>query len=72
MTAGSESKSVFLGLFLFAVSFGYGGLVKLRETLYKKDLFQSKTLLCPVISIGNITIGGTGKNADDDLYCRTN
>jgi tetraacyldisaccharide 4'-kinase len=61
MTAGSENKSVFFGFFLFAVSFGYGGLVKLRKTLYKKGLFQSKTLLCPVISIGNITIGGTGK-----------
>ena len=61
MTAGSERKSVFLGFFLFAISFGYGGLVKLRETLYKKGLLKSKTLLCPVISIGNITIGGTGK-----------
>jgi len=58
MTAGSENKSVFLGFFLFAVSFGYSGLVKLRETLYKKGLLQSKTLLCPVISIGSITIGG--------------
>lgn len=61
MTAGSERKSVFLGFFLFVVSFGYSALVKLRETFYKKGLLQSETLLCPVISIGNITIGGTGK-----------
>jgi len=48
MTAGSENKSVFFGFFLFAVSFGYGGLVKLRETLYKKGLLQAKTLLRPL------------------------
>jgi tetraacyldisaccharide 4'-kinase len=40
---------------------GYGGLVKLREALYKKAILQSKGLSCPVISVGNITVGGTGK-----------
>ena len=61
MTGGGENRSLFLKSFLFAISIGYGGLVKLREVLYKKGLLQSKRLPCPVISIGNITVGGSGK-----------
>ncbi|MGB2928479.1 MAG: tetraacyldisaccharide 4'-kinase [Desulfobacterales bacterium] len=61
MTGGGESGSLLLKPFLFAISIGYGGIVKLRETLYKKGLLQSKRLPCPVISIGNITVGGSGK-----------
>jgi len=61
MTAGGESRSLFFESFLFAISICYGGLVKLRETLYKKGFLQSKRLPCPVISIGNITVGGSGK-----------
>jgi tetraacyldisaccharide 4'-kinase len=61
MTAGGESRSLFFKSFLFAISIGYGGLVKLRENLYKKGFLQSKRLPCTVISIGNITVGGSGK-----------
>ncbi len=61
MTTRGESRSLFLESFLFAISIGYGGLVKLREVLYKKGLLQSKRLPCPVISIGNLTVGGSGK-----------
>jgi len=61
MTGEEENKSSFLKHFLLAISICYGGLVKLREQLYKKGLLQSKRLSCPVISIGNLTIGGSGK-----------
>jgi tetraacyldisaccharide 4'-kinase len=61
MTGGRESGSLFLTLFLFAISIGYGWIVRLRETLYKKGLLQSKRLPCTVISIGNLTVGGSGK-----------
>jgi len=61
MNARGESRSLFFKSFLFAISIGYGGLVKLREVLYKKGLLQSKRLPCPVISIGNLTVGGSGK-----------
>ncbi len=61
MTSRGESKSLFLESFLFAISIGYGGSVKMREALYKKGVLQSKRLPCPVISIGNITVGGSGK-----------
>jgi len=50
-----------LKYFLYVISKVYGGAVKLRRTFYKKSVLKSKKLSCPVISIGNITVGGTGK-----------
>ena len=46
---------------LFIFSFFYGGLVKLRSAAYQRGMIKSKKLPCKVISIGNITTGGTGK-----------
>ena len=47
--------------FLSMASKVYGGAVKLRRIFYKKAVLKSKRLPCPIISIGNITVGGTGK-----------
>lgn len=46
-----------LGLVSRFYSFGVG----LRNMLYDIGLLPSKTVDCPVVSIGNITSGGTGK-----------
>jgi len=37
-------------------------LVKARQILYKIGLFQSHKISVPVIIVGNITVGGTGKS----------
>ena len=60
MYSGQEKDSIFTS-FLSVISKGYSGIVKVRESLYKKEIFKSKKLPCTVISIGNITVGGTGK-----------
>ena len=39
----------------------YGAFVRLRNVLYESSLLQQRCLKSPVISIGNITTGGTGK-----------
>ncbi len=39
----------------------YGTIVETRNSLYAKGVFKSFSLGVPVISIGNITVGGTGK-----------
>jgi len=46
---------------LFVFSIVYGGVVKLRESLYQRGILRSKRLPCIVISVGNLTVGGTGK-----------
>ena len=39
----------------------YGAVINLRNTLYEKGVFKSVSLGVPVVSVGNITVGGTGK-----------
>ncbi len=46
---------------LYLLSLPYGGGVRTRSFFYSHGLLRIKTLPCPVISIGNITVGGTGK-----------
>jgi tetraacyldisaccharide 4'-kinase len=46
---------------LYLVSLLYGWAVRLRTHVYRVGLCPVRRLPCPVISVGNITMGGTGK-----------
>lgn len=46
---------------LGAAAAGYRGLLGAREWLYARGVLRRRTLPCPVVSVGNLTIGGTGK-----------
>src|SRR5260370_14451771 len=46
---------------LSPLSVWYDGIVKLRAWLYERRILRSKRLQTPVISVGNLTLGGTGK-----------
>ena len=46
---------------LSATAVIYGTAQRLRAGCYRQNLLQSKKLPCTVISVGNITVGGTGK-----------
>ncbi|MDD4355700.1 MAG: tetraacyldisaccharide 4'-kinase [Smithellaceae bacterium] len=46
---------------LYLSSLLYRLIVDLRNRLYDRQILKSVRLSCPVISVGNITVGGTGK-----------
>ena len=46
---------------LIPLSSLYGLAMKARSSLYARGLLTQCTLPCQVISIGNLTVGGTGK-----------
>ena len=61
MTGEGGSRFSSVEFLLFILSLFYGGLVKLRIAAYQGGMIKPKSLPCTVISIGNITVGGTGK-----------
>ncbi|MBR1870639.1 MAG: tetraacyldisaccharide 4'-kinase [Kiritimatiellae bacterium] len=61
---------VLLG-FLKAVSWIFGAVVAVRYFLYNTGLKRRFPLGCQVISIGNVTAGGTGKTPVTELFART-
>ncbi|MEP6603832.1 MAG: tetraacyldisaccharide 4'-kinase [Spartobacteria bacterium] len=55
---------------LYGLSFIYEGIVQLRLYLYRKRIFRERALGCLVISIGNLTVGGTGKTPIVEKFAR--
>jgi len=58
-------------IFLRMLSMIFTVLVQLRLFLFKHGLFRPHTLGCQVISIGNLTVGGTGKTPIVEIFART-
>ena len=46
---------------LYVLSLVFERMVQLRLYLYRKRIFRERALGCLVVSIGNLTVGGTGK-----------
>ena len=55
---------------LYGLSFVYERIVQLRLYFYRKRVFRERTLGCLVISIGNLTVGGTGKTPIVEKFAR--
>jgi len=52
----------FLRKLLFPFSLLYGGITAIRNFLYNKGILKSKKYDLPVICVGNLSTGGTGKS----------
>lgn len=64
MTEGDVAAPAFSSPFewvLYACSQVYQQAARVRIHLYEKGILEKKSLPCKVVSIGNITVGGTGK-----------
>src|SRR5216684_6997544 len=55
------SVSPLVRMLLWPLSLLYGAFVRLRFWLYAKGVLKQKRLKTPVVSVGNLTVGGTGK-----------
>ncbi len=64
MIEGDAASPAFSSAFewmLYACSQLYQLAVSVRIYLYEREIFSQNSLPCKVVSIGNITVGGTGK-----------
>jgi tetraacyldisaccharide 4'-kinase len=57
--------------FIFSLSRLYRAIVQLRLTLYNHRILRQRMLGCLVVSIGNLTVGGTGKTPVVEVFAKT-
>lgn len=50
-----------LHIFFYLLSLPYGGAVRTRNRLFDVGVLRQEKIGCPVVSVGNLTVGGTGK-----------
>lgn len=57
--------------FLFVLSTVYRRAVQFRHWVYDNRIFRNRALGCLVVSIGNLTCGGTGKTPVVEVFARS-
>ena len=60
----------FIRIILHVLSWIFSILVQIRLVLYKHRIFRGNILGCQVISVGNLTVGGTGKTPVVEVFAR--
>jgi tetraacyldisaccharide 4'-kinase len=60
----------FLRKLLFPVAFIYWIVTWLRNYFYDKQIFKSKSFDLPIIAVGNLSVGGTGKTPQIEYLIR--
>ena len=68
---GHRKRDIIFRSSLFAFSRVYRRIVQFRHWLYDKRIFRDRTLGCLVVSIGNLTCGGTGKTPVVEVFARS-
>ncbi|HTI08062.1 MAG TPA: tetraacyldisaccharide 4'-kinase [Puia sp.] len=58
-------------ILLFPLSLVYGLIIRIRNWCYDRKIFSSTSFNLPVICVGNLAVGGTGKSPMVELLIRT-
>ncbi len=61
---------IFLRLIVLPFSFLYGGVMFIRNKLFDWKIIPSRSFDTPVISVGNLSVGGTGKTPHVEYLIR--
>lgn len=65
-----STTAIIIRRILFVFSRFYRHVVQFRYWLYEKGFFRQKSLGCLVVSVGNLTCGGTGKTPVVEVFAR--
>ena len=65
-----EGDFIKVNRWLFPLSWLYGLVVGFRNALFEMGILKSRAFDLPVISVGNITVGGTGKTPHVEYLIR--
>jgi tetraacyldisaccharide 4'-kinase len=60
----------FLRKILFPLAFLYWLITFIRNWLYDKGIFKSSSFNIPIIAVGNLSVGGTGKTPQIEYLIR--
>ena len=64
-------KDQLMLLLLFVISRFYRAVVQFRMWLYDKRIIRNRAIGCLVVSIGNLSCGGTGKTPVVEVFAKT-
>lgn len=65
-----EGDHIKVNYWLLPLSWLYGLVVSIRNLMFDVGMLKSKTFPLPVICVGNITVGGTGKTPHTEYLIR--
>jgi len=61
---------IFFRKILFPFAVLYGWITQLRNFLYDTGIFKSYAFDIPIIAVGNLSVGGTGKTPQIEYLIR--
>ena len=65
-----EGDFIKIRKYLLPLSFIYGLGVRFRNMLFDTEMLKSRSFTMPIISVGNITVGGAGKTPHVEYLVR--